>query len=1066
MAAFLSDNQANIPKAVRIFIRHTAIALAIFAHCAGAAIYQVGPARTYTNLQSVARLLAPGDVVEVDGDATYTGGVTFDNDGTAAEKITIRGVRVNGLRPVISGGSSAAGNAVIRVRAGHYIFEGLDVTAAGDPNALRGFYNAADDTTLRDSVVHDCPLNGIAGATVAGSLTVQFVEVHHCGFEDHAHQIYVESANLRHPNAVFRLEFCFIHDGNGGNNVKSRVGRNEIYYNWIEGSAFHELDLIGADPDSQSAPPDAVREDSDVVGNVFYKLESSNGSVARLGSDGAGSSNGRYRFVNNTVIADRNWWLNYAIFKMVGRRESFEAHNNVFYRNGGLLVMVRQDPLPAGASNSFAGANNWVQKNSYTVPDEWTGTIIGTNPAFVDVTNFLLAPKTNSQLFNAGISPTAGLPDFPFPSPLAAPLFLPPPRTPYTNGEVLLRPVSDAIDIGAFEQSAAASVIVVQPSILAQPQGGHIAPGSNAVFSVVANGTAPLNYQWRFNGAEISGATGSSFTLANAQPSDTGKYSVTVSNIVGVAASASARLLVLLDTNRPVVVISSPPNNARLSNDVVTVSGVAADNVRVTGVVYQWNGAPFIPAIGTNNWSATLNLLPGTNTIHVKSVDTSGNESSQASRNFFFVVLSQLIARTNGFGSISPDFDGSFLEIGRRYQVTALPGANYVFTGWSGDVASTNAALAFFMQTNLLIEAGFVTNPFAPVSGIYSGLFADTNGVAHQSAGFLGATIKNNGAFTGKISVDGNTVALAGKFGLDGKATVTISRAKFGKPPLAVNLDLDFENHFGASDRIYGSVGGDSWTSTLRADRAVWSVGNPATAFTNRFTALIPGGSDAATLPPGFGCGLVTIDSSGRARWSGALADAMPLNQTAIISKNGDWPFYQPLYTGPLAITNGALVTTNKELKGCVFGWLRVTDSTLAGSVNWIKTPVATNIFYPNGFTNVSALIASRYSTPGAGTRAVNITSGMAILSGGNLNPPLTNHFVLDANNSLVVTAPNNSLKLRLTPQTGRLTGTFAHPGYTNKPTALKGVLLQEEIFGAGFFPGTNQGGSMTLMPE
>ena len=47
-----------------------------------ATVFQVGPSRVHTNLQSVARSLAPGDVVELDGDATYAGGVTFDNDGS------------------------------------------------------------------------------------------------------------------------------------------------------------------------------------------------------------------------------------------------------------------------------------------------------------------------------------------------------------------------------------------------------------------------------------------------------------------------------------------------------------------------------------------------------------------------------------------------------------------------------------------------------------------------------------------------------------------------------------------------------------------------------------------------------------------------------------------------------------------------------------------------------------------------------------------------------------------------------------------------------------------------
>jgi hypothetical protein len=36
-----------------------------------AAVYQVGPAKSYKTLQEVAWRLVPGDLVEVDGDHTY-----------------------------------------------------------------------------------------------------------------------------------------------------------------------------------------------------------------------------------------------------------------------------------------------------------------------------------------------------------------------------------------------------------------------------------------------------------------------------------------------------------------------------------------------------------------------------------------------------------------------------------------------------------------------------------------------------------------------------------------------------------------------------------------------------------------------------------------------------------------------------------------------------------------------------------------------------------------------------------------------------------------------------------
>ncbi|HUJ12008.1 MAG TPA: immunoglobulin domain-containing protein [Verrucomicrobiae bacterium] len=82
------------------------------------------------------------------------------------------------------------------------------------------------------------------------------------------------------------------------------------------------------------------------------------------------------------------------------------------------------------------------------------------------------------------------------------------------------------------------------PIITADPQSQTV-PLSNAVtFTVVAYGSAPMTYQWYFNGSTpLSGATNSSFSLASAQAGDIGTYSVIVSNSAGTATSASATLI-------------------------------------------------------------------------------------------------------------------------------------------------------------------------------------------------------------------------------------------------------------------------------------------------------------------------------------------------------------------------------------------------------------------------------------------------------------------------------------------------------------------------------------------
>jgi hypothetical protein len=84
------------------------------------------------------------------------------------------------------------------------------------------------------------------------------------------------------------------------------------------------------------------------------------------------------------------------------------------------------------------------------------------------------------------------------------------------------------------------------PAILTHPQSQFVVQGSNATLTVVASGTAPLGYQWRFNGAALAGATASSFSRVNAQFTHSGNYDVVVSNAFGMATSQVALLTVTL----------------------------------------------------------------------------------------------------------------------------------------------------------------------------------------------------------------------------------------------------------------------------------------------------------------------------------------------------------------------------------------------------------------------------------------------------------------------------------------------------------------------------------------
>ena len=100
-------------------------------------------------------------------------------------------------------------------------------------------------------------------------------------------------------------------------------------------------------------------------------------------------------------------------------------------------------------------------------------------------------------------------------------------------------------DASSVTSSPSVLTVVLPAGIAVQPSDATVRMGSNATFSVTATGTPLLSYQWQFDGADIAGATTSSLTIPNAQPSNAGPYAVLVTNLYGTAISSSASLTVL-----------------------------------------------------------------------------------------------------------------------------------------------------------------------------------------------------------------------------------------------------------------------------------------------------------------------------------------------------------------------------------------------------------------------------------------------------------------------------------------------------------------------------------------
>jgi sugar lactone lactonase YvrE len=160
--------------------------------------------------------------------------------------------------------------------------------------------------------------------------------------------------------------------------------------------------------------------------------------------------------------------------------------------------------------------------------------------------------------------------------------------------------------LGSTNSAVALVTVVVPPAVTNTPQNLTINQGQNATFNVGASGTAPFGYQWLYGGAAIAAANSSSYTRTNAQPGDSGNYSVIVSNSAGSVTSAPA----LLTVNS----VPTPPGiNGQPQNLTVSQTSNATFTVTATGSTpfsYQWLFFGTNLASGTASSYTVLNSQP------------------------------------------------------------------------------------------------------------------------------------------------------------------------------------------------------------------------------------------------------------------------------------------------------------------------------------------------------------------------------------------------------------------------------------------------------------------------
>ena len=245
----------------------------------------------------------------------------------------------------------------------------------------------------------------------------------------------------------------------------------------------------------------------------------------------------------------------------------------------------------------------------------------------------------------------------------------------------------------------------IAPSITTQPQSQAVSPGSNVTFTVVASGTTPFSYQWLFNGTNISAANTNFYTLANAQFTNAGNYSVIVTNIAGSITSSNAVLTV---SNLPPSITTQPQSQTVNVGGSVTFTVVAGGTAPLS---YQWLLG------GTNIAGATTNSCTRT---HVQTNDA-GN---------YTVVV------TNVAGCVTSVVATLTVNAGSSGTLTTLAG--WDVSGQSGFGPSpmtptTNAPNLTIV--GLTRGSGVTTNPTAAAHAWGGNGFDATSSAAAISAG-------------------------------------------------------------------------------------------------------------------------------------------------------------------------------------------------------------------------------------------------------------------------------------------------------------------------------------------
>ena len=259
----------------------------------------------------------------------------------------------------------------------------------------------------------------------------------------------------------------------------------------------------------------------------------------------------------------------------------------------------------------------------------------------------------------------------------------------------------------------------VTPVITQQPENQYQITGGSVTFNSRGQGLAGVQYQWQFNGTNISGATNAPVTLTNVNLANQGSYRVIVSDANGSIASSSASFVLVTP---PVIISQTLPTNQVVGYPTNLVLNIVAS------APGQTNGFPLYYRWQHNGTNGGLNYPSYTNLVTATAFGT------------YSVVVSNAAGSTNATWEVAEIYPGGILIAHQPADQYQIAGGNVTFVSLGvGDHPVTyqwefNGTNVLAGKTNPSLT---LTNVQAAQEGRYNVVVSNVDGTLTSSNAYF-----------------------------------------------------------------------------------------------------------------------------------------------------------------------------------------------------------------------------------------------------------------------------------------------------------------------------------------